>query len=437
MLVWEDGKVKSWTSTLDQNTNPKNSLVNQVFNLKGKLTLAPALRSRNFRLFWLAQLISTIGTSLQVVVEGWLVYQVTDSTLWLGLVGFIGLLPVVPISLLGGVLVDRVPKRKLILLTQCGLLLQTTLFALIIRTGDIRLWQIIALYSLFGAILAIDHPARRAFLVELVSPDDLANAVSLNASLFNVSNLIGFMASGFLLSTVGAFGAMSINAASYLAPILALLAIRVADIGHDNQKAPRLGSAVSAGLMALWKKPPVLGVIALMAAVGGLAWPVFGLMPAFAEDVIGTDTVGLGLLLGSGALGSVIGTVVVGRLGQKQRGRSLLFGCLLLPIMVIGFASSRNMVLAGLLMVMVGLMLIIVQSLAITLVHLGISNQVRGRVMSLYSMVHAGSDTVANVLIGALALQIGLPWALFAGGALAFFFTGILWLAMPAIRRLD
>jgi MFS family permease len=333
-------------------------------------------------------------------------------------------------------LIDRVPKRKLILLTQIGLLLQTTLFTLVIRTGDIRLWQIIALYSLFGAILAIDHPARRAFLVELVSPDDLANAVALNASLFNVSNLIGFMASGFLLATIGAAWTMSINAASYLAPILALLAIRVADTGHDRQ-GPRLGSAVSAGIMALWRQPTVLGVIGLMAVVGGLAWPVFGLMPAFAQDVMGTNTVGLGLLLASGALGSVIGTAVVARLGQKQRGRSLLFACLLLPLMVMGVAFSRNMVLAGLLMVMVGLMLIIVQSLAITLVHLAITNQVRGRVMSLYSMVHAGSDTAANVVIGGLALNLGLPWALFAGGALALFITGTLWVIMPTIRRLD
>ena len=113
-----------------------------TFTLKSKLALAPALRSRNFRLFWLAQLISTIGTSLQVVVEGWLVYQVTDSTLWLGLVGFVGLLPVVPLAILGGVLIDRVPRRKLILMTQSGLLLQTILFALVVQAGDIRLWQI-------------------------------------------------------------------------------------------------------------------------------------------------------------------------------------------------------------------------------------------------------------------------------------------------------
>lgn len=407
-----------------------------TFLLKRKRTLAPALRSRNFRLFWVAQLISTIGTSLQVVVEGWLVYQVTDSTLWLGLVGLIGLLPVVPLAFLGGVLIDRVPRRKLLLLTQSGLLLQTALFALIVRTGDIHLWQIIVLYFLFGALLAIDHPARRAFLVELVSPDDLANAVALNASLFNVSNLVGFGASGFLLATIGPAGAMFVNAASYLAPILALTAIRTPDTRHDMER-PRLGEAMSAGILTLWRQPVVIAVIGLMAASGGLAWPIFGMMPAFARDVLGTNTVGLGLLLAAGALGSVIGTAAVGKIGSQQRGRSLLLFCLLLPLTVTGVAFSRNILLAGFLMVMVGLALIIVQSLAVTLVHLSITDQVRGRVMSLYSMVHAGADTAANLMVGGLAVNLGLPLALALGSMFAFVIAGTLWLTMPAVRRLE
>ena len=229
---------------------------------------------------------------------------------------------------------------------------------------------------------------------------------------------------------------MTINAATYLAPVMAMVAIRVADTRHD-QTGPKLKSAVSAGILTLWRQPAVLGVIALMAAVGGLAWPVFGLMPAFAQDVIGTNTVGLGLLLAAGALGSVIGTAVVSRLGQQRRGRSLLLACLLLPLMVIGVAMSKSILLAGLLMVLVGLMLIIVQSLAVTLVHMSITNQVRGRVMSLYSMVHAGSDTVANLMVGGLAQGIGLPLALSLGGVLALVVTSILWLVMPSVRKLE
>ncbi|HMQ52090.1 MAG TPA: MFS transporter, partial [Anaerolineae bacterium] len=313
-------------------------------------TISPALRSRNFRLFWFGQTISTIGTSLQVVAEGWLIYHLTNSTFWLGMVGFIGLLPVVPISLLGGMLIDRVPRRKLIIATQAGLLAQAAIFASLALTGRLQLWHIIVLYFLFGSLLAIDHPARRAFLVDLVSRDDLANAVALNATIFNISSLIGYAAAGLLIATIGAGGTMLINAATYVFPIFALVAIRVADVGWDTQRAP-LGAALSEGITTLWQRPTILGVISLMAVVGGLAWPVYGLMPAFVEEVVRTGSVGLGLLLAVGALGSIIGTVAVARLGGRRRGRSLVIASLLLPGLVVGFAVSSNIWLAGLFLV--------------------------------------------------------------------------------------
>ncbi|HXF63798.1 MAG TPA: MFS transporter, partial [Caldilineaceae bacterium] len=194
---------------------------------RGWMRLAPALRSRNFRLFWLGQLISVTGTSVQVVAEGWLIYNLTQSTFWLGMVGLLGLLPVLPISLVGGLLIDRLPRRTLILATQTGLLLQAAVFGLLAATGQLQLWQIIALYFVFGALLAIDHPARRAFLVELVEPDDLASAVALNATVFNFSSLIGYMLAGVMIAAVGAGPTMLFNALTYLAPITALLLIRV------------------------------------------------------------------------------------------------------------------------------------------------------------------------------------------------------------------
>lgn len=398
--------------------------------------ISPALRSRNFRLFWFGQTISTIGTSLQVVAEGWLIYHLTNSTFWLGMVGFIGLLPVVPISLLGGMLIDRVPRRKLIIATQAGLLAQAAIFASLALTGRLQLWHIIVLYFLFGSLLAIDHPARRAFLVDLVSRDDLANAVALNATIFNISSLIGYAAAGLLIATIGAGGTMLINAATYVFPIFALVAIRVADVSWDTQRSP-LGAALSEGITTLWQRPTILGVISLMAVVGGLAWPVYGLMPAFAEEVIRTGSVGLGLLLAVGALGSIIGTVAVARLGGRRRGRSLVMASLLLPGLVVGFAASSNIWLAGLFLVPLGITLLIVQSLAVTLVQIHIADRVRGRVMSLYSMLHAGSDTVGNVLVGSLAVYAGLPLALALGGLTALLFALALSLVIPSIYRLD
>jgi MFS family permease len=399
-------------------------------------TIAPALRSRNFRLFWLAQIISTAGTSLQVVAEGWLIYQLTQSTFWLGMVGFIALLPVVPISLLGGILIDRLPRRKLIMATQAGLMAQAAVFGLLALSGQIRLWHIILLYFVFGSLLAVDHPARRAFVVDLVERNALANAVALNATLFNVSSLIGFVASGLLIAAIGAGSAMLLNSVTYLFPITALALMRVPDIGQDTRRAS-LGVAVSEGIVTLWKQPAMLGVISLMAVVGGLAWPVYGMMPAFAQDVLHTGAVGLGVLLGAGALGSVLGTALVARLGVAGRGRALTAVSLLLPVLVAGFALSRAMALACLFLVTLGLALLVLQSLTITLVQVHIPDRVRGRVMSLYSQLHAGSDTGGNMLVGWLAVSLGLPLALCLASLAALLYALGVRLIMPSLRRLD
>jgi hypothetical protein len=398
--------------------------------------LAPALRSRNFRLFWLAQIVSNTGAALQVVAEGWLIYDLTESTFWLGAAGFIALLPALPIALLGGLLIDRVSRRKLIMATQAGLMLQAGLFAALSLSGRLQLWHVIGLYFLFGALLAIDHPARRAFLVDLVPGRDLANAVALNATIFNIAGLVGYAAAGLLIATIGAGGAMLFNAASYLAPLLALAAIRIADAGRDPGRRP-VGAALTEGLLTLWRQPALLGIIGLMAVAGGLAWPVFGLMPAFAEGVLGTGSIGLGLLLAAGALGSVMGTLAVARLGAQRRGRSLTAAAFLLPLLTIGLARSNAVLSAALFMIAIGLVLLVLQSLAITLVQINIPDRVRGRVMSLYSILHAGADSGSNLIIGALAIPLGLPLALALGGAAALVFAVIVWLALPVVRGLD
>lgn len=398
--------------------------------------LAPALQSRNFRLFWLAQIISTIGTSLQVIGEGYLVYDLTGSTFWLGAVGFISLIPVVPISLAGGVLIDRVPRRKLIMFTQFGLFLQALVFAFLALSGRIQLWHVLVLYFIFGALLAVDHPARRAFLVDIVERKDLANAVALNATIFNISSIIGFALGGVLIAAIGVGSTMLVNSFTYLVPIAALAAMRVADVVQDQENRP-FGIALSEGFVTLWKQPAILGVIALMAVVGGLAYPVFGLMPAYAEEVMKVGSVGLGILLAAGALGSVLGTFGSARLGSRHRGRNLVLSAVALSLLVIIFAQAPNMWVACLILVALGFMLLVLQSLAITLVQLNTPDRVRGRVMSIYSMLHAGADTGGNFVIGAVAVPLGLTTALTLGGIVALLFGLILNLALPKIRRLN
>ena len=398
--------------------------------------LAPALQSRNFRLFWLAQIISTIGTSLQVIGEGYLIYDITGSTFWLGAVGFISLLPVVPISLAGGVLIDRVPRRKLIMFTQFGLFLQALVFGLLALSGRIQLWHVLILYFVFGALLAIDHPARRAFLVDIVERKDLANAVALNATIFNISSIIGFALGGMMIAAIGVGSTMMVNAFTYLVPIAALAAMRVADVVQDQEKHS-FGIALSEGFVTLWKQPAILGVIALMAVVGGLAYPVFGLMPAYAEEVMQVGAVGLGILLAAGALGSVLGTFGSARLGTRHRGRNLVLSAVALSLLVVIFAHAPNMWVACIILVALGFMLLVLQSLAITLVQLNTPDRVRGRVMSIYSMLHAGADTGGNFAIGAIAVPLGLTTALTLGGIVALLFGVILNFALPKIRRLN
>jgi MFS family permease len=403
--------------------------------------MAPALKSRNFRIFWFGQLLSVTGTSLQVVAEGYLIYQLTGSTFWLGMVGLLALIPVLPISLLGGVLIDRVPRRKLIMVTQSALLVQALLFGLLAISGRLQLWHIILLYFIFGAILAIDHPARRAFLVELVDEKDLANAVALNATIFNFSSLIGYALAGIMIAVVGAGMTMLLNSLTYLAPIIAMSFIRVADVSADPRSKGATGKpfheAVLEGARVLWQQPSIIGTISLMAIVGGLAWPVFGMMPAYAEEVMHTGAMGLGTLMAMGALGSILGTILVARLGGQRRGHTLTIAAIVLSILVTCFAFTRNMLPAALLLIGIGAALLIVQSLAITLVQVNIPDRVRGRVMTIYSILHAGSDTVGNVAVGSLAVYVGLPISLGLAGLAALFYALGLRAVLPDVDKLD
>lgn len=398
--------------------------------------VAPALHSRNFRIFWLVQIVSTTGTALQVIAEGYLIYQLTDSTFWLGAVGFMALLPVVPISLLGGILIDRVPRRKLIIATQAGLLLQAGAFSLLALTNTIQLWHVIVLYFVFGALLAIDHPARRAFLVDIVPLEDLANAVALNATLFNIASLVGFALGGVLIATIGVGGTMLVNTATYLFPIVGLSLVRVADVGQDREQQT-FGVALTEGFMTLWRQPVLLGVIGLMAVVGGLAYPVIGLMPAYAEEVMCVDAIGLGILLASSAFGSVLGTFGAAKLGGRQRGRNLVLAALALPLLISAVALAPNIVIACLALVAVGFALLLLQSLAITLVQIHTPDRVRGRVMTIYSMLHAGSDSGGNLLIGTLAVPLGLPLALTLGAGAALLFAVGLRVALPGVQHME
>lgn len=398
--------------------------------------LAPALRSRNFRLLWQAQIVSTMGTFLQVVAENWLLYDLTGSTLLLGAVGFLGLIPVVPIALLGGVIIDRVPKRKLIMITQLGLLAQATIFGLLIVTNLIRVWHIAALDFVLGALFAVDTPARQAFLAEIVSEDDLANAVALNATLFQLSRVVGQAASGLLIASLGAGGAMLLNAASYVIPLLALSRMRLDPRTRVVERAS-LGVALSEGVTTLLRQFALIGTISLMVTAGGLPFATSLMMPAYAEDVLGTSPIGLGVLLACGAVGSVLGSLVVAKLGRVRRGRLLTAAGFLVPLLLLGLAATRNLLLACAVFAGVGLAQCVLHATATTLIQVNVPDRVRGRVMSLYAMVIVGAPKLVGVFLGGIAEPLGLPLAIILVSATVLVYVTGLYAFMPTVRQLE
>jgi MFS family permease len=373
---------------------------------------------------------------LQVVAESWLLYELTGSTLMLGVLGVVGLLPVVPVAFLGGLLADRVPRRKLVMATQIGLLGQAAVFGLLAATGRIQVWHIIVLDFVMGALFAIDQPARQAFLPELVSGDDLANAIALNSAAFQVARVVGQAVAGVLIAIIGAGAAMMVNAATFLAPIVALGLIRVRDAIPDTRR-DSLGVAVSEGVLELYRRPPLLGTISLMVFVGGLPLAIFLMMPAYAEDVVQTDAVGLGLLLASSAVGAVLSTLLVARVQVGRRGKALMAASLVLPISMVGFALSRWMPIACLVLLFVGLVQSVLHAMSTTLVQVNVPDQVRGRVLSLYGMLIIGVPKLGGVLIGGLAESFGLPITVTLSSVLALLYAVGLYVLMPSVRNLD
>ncbi len=398
--------------------------------------LSPALASRDFRLFWVSQIVSTTGTFFQLLAERWLIYEMTQSAFMLGVIGFIGLIPVIPISFLGGFIIDRVPRRKLLLITQSGLLLQAIVFATLVYSGQIRVWHIIFLDFVLGSLAAIDQPARQSFLTDLVGKKDLADAVALNSILFHFTRTLGFTTSGLIIASIGASGAIILNAFTYLAPIVALLLIQTEGIGSDKGKAP-LKSALSEGLRVIWKSPPVLGVISLIAIAGGLSWPVYGLMPAFVEEVLQAGPIALGGLLGISGLGALLGIFVMSHQKHRKRGHQIMAAGLATPLLMLGFAASRTVVIAGVFSFVYGLSQLILQTMANTLIQINIPDYVRGRVMSVYTLLNAGMPAFAGIVVGAGANFIGLPMAFTISGAVALAYVVFVYVVIPSVRHLD
>jgi MFS family permease len=401
-------------------------------------TTFTALRYPNYRRWFIGQVLSLMGMWMQSVAQGWLVYELTGSRLALGTIAFAGSIPTLFLMLPAGAIADRRSKRRLMLATQCGAMICAFILALLTATKVLQVWHIAALAALFGIINAFEAPARLALTVELVDDRrDLQNAIALNSTMFNLGRVAGPAIGGVILAAVGAVWCFALNGFSYIATLVALLGMRL----NETAKPPRTRSftaEIGDGLRYVWETQIVRALVALAAvtSVFGMSYAV--LMPAYAVDVLHVGEAGLGALSAAVGIGALSGSLLVASLTRsRHKGWHLTAGSLLFPIALIGFALSQNFYLSLACLVCAGFGFIIQNTTSNTLVQMIIPDQLRGRVMSVYSLMFFGTMPFGSLLAGALAQAYGLSFAVLLGAGITLVFAVFMVILVPQVRQLE
>jgi MFS family permease len=379
-----------------------------------------AFRHRNFTLFWFASIISNSGTWMQLVAQGWLVYTLTNSTVDLGLVGFAKAVPVLILPPLGGVVADRVPRLKLLKFTQTTSLVLAAILGVLVSLQIVQVWEIVLLSFLGGAVNAFDQPTQQALVPDLLSREDLASGIALNAVTWQGAALFGPALAGITVATIGLAGAFYINAASYLAVVIALFLMR----GLPQRPANRNPHGVFHDLTEGLRYAAATRLIATMLLLAVTA-NLFGrsyqqLLPVFARDILHSGASGLGFLTAAPGLGALVGaTFIAGTVRSLQRkGRVLLGGLLAFSVALVLLAISTNFALSMLALFFSGLSVILFSTMLTTMMQLTAPGEMRGRLMSLQMMAMQGFGPIGGLLLGAAAALTGTPLAVGAGAAL-------------------
>ena len=371
-----------------------------------------ALSVRNYRLYWLGQLVSLVGTWMQTTAQAWLVLQLTNSPFAIGLVTTLQFLPIMLLSLFGGVLADRVAKYRLLITTQTAGLLQAAVFGLLVGTGAIQLWHIYILATILGIINAIDTPTRQAFAVELVDRHHRANAVALNSMQFNAARIVGPALAGVLIASIGIAPALYANALSFIAVIAGLLMMDTnAFFAATKVSEGSVKQRLLEGLAYSWRTPEVLVVLAVVAVIGTFGYNFSVTIPLIAGFVLHTTAAQYGLLsafLGIGSLAAAIATAYSLRITIKR----LLIASTAFSLILGAVAVTPFFSLSSALLVALGFAGVTFATTANTLLQLKVPNELRGRVISLYFLLFAGSTPIGGFLTGVAASAFGVPVAL-------------------------
>jgi len=394
-----------------------------------------ALRHRNYRLFFIGQGMSLVGSWITRVATSWLVYRLTGSEALLGLVGFAGQIPTTLLSPFAGVLVDRWNRHRTLVVTQVAAMLQSAALAVFALSGHITVAWIAALSVVQGIINAFDMPARQAFVIEMVTERaDLPNAIALNSSLVNAARLVGPSIAGILIAAVGEGWCFTVDAVSYLAVVASLLAMR-----GIKPRPPRARSGVLTDLRDGFKYvtgfPPIRAILLLLGLVSLTGFPYVILMPVFAREVLGGGPYTLGVLMAATGVGALSGALwLAGRPSVLGLGRAVVIAGTTFGLALCAFGLSRWIWLSIPALVAVGAGMMIQMAGSNTLVQTLVDEDKRGRVMSFYTLAFFGMAPFGSLLAGALGSSIGAPMTVVVGGLLSIGGVALFARKLPALR---
>ncbi len=376
-----------------------------------------ALRSRDFRIYFIGQIISVAGTWMQQIAMGWLAYRLTDSALVLGLLGFAGQVPILLFGSLGGVMSDRLDRRRLMMLTQTLAMLQALILAWLAWHDLATPALLLVLAFGLGCINAIDVPARQSLVVHLVADRaQLPNAIALNSFLMNATRFVGPALAGFIIALAGEAVCFLLNAVSYLAVLVALLALHARPDGDSSKPALH---ALRDGLRYTFGHPDIRRFLLLVASVSFLVAPYVVLMPVFARTEYGGDARTLGLLVSSAGAGSLLASVFLAtRANIDGLQRRVPLAAMSAGVALALFAVNTSHAIAYPILMVLGFSVVLVAAGSNTLLQTWVRDDMRGRVMATFSMAFLGMAPLGSLAVGSLAHGIGIRPALFICGAL-------------------
>jgi len=393
-----------------------------------------ALRHRNFQLFFAGQFVSLTGTWMQSVAQSLLVYRLTGSVILLGLIGFASQIPVFLLAPLGGATADRYNRHKILIITQSVAMALAFVLAWLTLSGNIQIWHLFVIAAGFGIANAFDIPTRQAFAVDMVGKEDLINAIALNSSMFNGARIIGPAIAGILVALVGEGWCFLGNAVSYIAVITGLLLMKITPVIR-----PRIGSTIAniaEGFGYVAGTKPIRALLLLLGLVSLMGMPYAILMPIFADKYLGGGSDTLGYLMGASGFGALVAALVLASRRQVfGLGRWVAIACGAFGVSIVLFSFSRSFWLSVLLLIPVGFSMMTQMSSSNTLVQAMIPDALRGRVMSVYSMMFMGMAPFGALLAGSLAEIIGAPETVALGGIVCILGSFVFWYNLSGLEK--